>query len=322
MPMIPENDPQVPRRRFLVESFGHMKKSDWISQEMPNWWIRIGIGKVFRFIQYLPITPGNKELKVELDLDQHMIPGGETIYFGAGYGTKGIRGEYPMRINKKLLAWWPKPLMRQAYTCDEKNPQWITKCGRYSIYRCSIQKDFTALYGHRILGRFKNLEKALEAVNEENVRICKGLCLKTYNLKEVLEIAESLGDLHLPPKDTSICPRCKSAESWSPELGICLDCEDKPKKEKVKKEQDPKKGKVGIVQAIVDILKTASKQHPLTIKDILDKMTVRFPERDSNSMLKTIKAQVGYMLPAKGILIKHDGKPKDRRGYWIFKGKK
>ncbi len=107
----------------------------------------------------------------------------------------------------------------------------------------------------------------------------------------------------------------------------------KSKKEKASKDKDGEKkkgkgrppqfagaggeGKPGIIASIQEFLLGASEDKPLTKKDLLKKLEERFPDRNSDSMSRTINVQVPNRLKVdKGLIVN-----KNDKGYWARKPK-
>ena len=84
-----------------------------------------------------------------------------------------------------------------------------------------------------------------------------------------------------------------------------------------RQEEPPKAPRtVGVVQSIIDALKSASKKKPITRDAILKILVKKFPDREASAMKKTISSQVpGALKTEKGIVVSTDGKG----GYWISK---
>lgn len=69
-------------------------------------------------------------------------------------------------------------------------------------------------------------------------------------------------------------------------------------------------GKPGVIASIIEFIQAASKEKPIGKKEILAKLTKRFPDGDADGMMKTINAQVPNRLIAqKGLnVVKTDDK--------------
>lgn len=104
------------------------------------------------------------------------------------------------------------------------------------------------------------------------------------------------------------------AEAISPSSG-----EKTPAAEKaaVNAKAEPKKAKgPGVIQTIIQVLRTGSKKAPLSRDAILDRLVPVFPERERASMRGTVSSQVpSALLAEKGIVVSTDGKG----GYWLPK---
>lgn len=87
--------------------------------------------------------------------------------------------------------------------------------------------------------------------------------------------------------------------------------EAKPKTSKEKAEP----GKPGVIATILEIVKAASKDKPITSEQILKKLEKAFPEKDPNSMMNTIKVQLpGRMSREKNITILKD---EEKGGFYV-----
>src|SRR5690606_3546912 len=74
----------------------------------------------------------------------------------------------------------------------------------------------------------------------------------------------------------------------------------------------------GVIASIIEFLEAASEEKPLSKDKIVERLAKRFPDRDPESMSKTVAVQVPNRLKSdKGLNIK-----KNDRGYWIVTGKK
>ena len=104
--------------------------------------------------------------------------------------------------------------------------------------------------------------------------------------------------------------------------------EEKPsKKDKDGKKKGPPKsaggdGKPGIIASIVEFLQDATEEKPISKKKILEKLVKRFPDREADSMARTINVQVPNRIKNdKGLVVAKN----DKNQYWIsgkVKGKK
>src|ERR1043166_2192359 len=156
MPWIPADDPDIAPRKFLIDSHDKMKRKHWRKDGKPNWWVRIGAGKIFKWVPIEPI-PGYKKLKVILDLEEHYIPPGESIYFGVGSADVGVRDQYDFAsIDPDHLEWWTKPEHIEWQETGTICNRWWTKDRRYCIGRIEPAKlpdggeyepRFTVMYG-------------------------------------------------------------------------------------------------------------------------------------------------------------------------------
>jgi len=87
--------------------------------------------------------------------------------------------------------------------------------------------------------------------------------------------------------------------------------EGKPKASQKKAEP----GKPGVIATILEIVKAASKDKPVTSEQILKKLEKAFPEKDPNSMMNTIKVQLpGRMSREKNINILKD---EEKGGFYV-----
>jgi hypothetical protein len=94
---------------------------------------------------------------------------------------------------------------------------------------------------------------------------------------------------------------------------------DKKPSKKAEGEGKPAVVKVGVIDAIVEIIKKASKKAPIDKAGILDALAAKFPSRPRESMKGTINVQVPWGLKKKG----HDvQKAADNKGYYIAKAPK
>lgn len=76
-------------------------------------------------------------------------------------------------------------------------------------------------------------------------------------------------------------------------------------------------GKPGVIATIVDILTKASEQKPESKETIADKLAAAFPDRDRDSMMKTVSVQVPNRIgKEKGLTIEKARKD-GRVWYWI-----
>lgn len=74
----------------------------------------------------------------------------------------------------------------------------------------------------------------------------------------------------------------------------------------------------GVIASIIEFLEAASEEKPLSKDKIVERLAKRFPDRDPESMSKTVAVQVPNRLKSdKGLNIK-----KNDRGYWIAGKKK
>lgn len=75
----------------------------------------------------------------------------------------------------------------------------------------------------------------------------------------------------------------------------------------------------GVIASIVEFLKAASSKSPLTKDQLADKLAKRFPDRERESMLRTINVQVPNRLKTdKELDVKaKDGAEGEPKGYWI-----
>ena len=85
------------------------------------------------------------------------------------------------------------------------------------------------------------------------------------------------------------------------------------KKAPAKKASGDKKKTPGVIASIVEFLQKASSKKPITKEDIVAKLTDRFPDRDPESMAKTVNVQIPTRLMSdKDIVVE-----KNEKGYWI-----
>lgn len=95
--------------------------------------------------------------------------------------------------------------------------------------------------------------------------------------------------------------------------------EEKPeanKKEKTPKAKTDGAKKLKVSDSIRDWLKDASEKKPLTLEKIHKLLVVRFPDRDPDKMMSTLKVEVPWRLKVrKGHDVRNDGKG----GWWIAK---
>lgn len=81
---------------------------------------------------------------------------------------------------------------------------------------------------------------------------------------------------------------------------------------KTKKGKKPPK-KVGVIATIIEILKKATSKKPVSKDDIVTQLADAFPERDADSMRKTVNVQVPTRIQGdKGLTVN-----KNDNGYWI-----
>lgn len=116
---------------------------------------------------------------------------------------------------------------------------------------------------------------------------------------EQLKLLEALCEAVKEEKDIKIEDDTKTDEELTKEsdkkkAGSKKEKAEKPAKEKKekapKKEKEPKKP--GVIDTILASLKAASKDSPLTKKDIVKKLVKAFPARAEDSMAKTVNVQV------------------------------
>jgi hypothetical protein len=88
----------------------------------------------------------------------------------------------------------------------------------------------------------------------------------------------------------------------------------KPKtvaKTKGTKRTDGTKG-TGVIKSIVEFLKAASATAPITKEQLVAKLAKRFPDREPDSMTRTVNVQIGTRIEREqGITVK-----KNDEGYW------
>lgn len=102
------------------------------------------------------------------------------------------------------------------------------------------------------------------------------------------------------------------------------DEEEDEYKKKSSKKKDGKKGKAppksaggdgkpGVIASIVEFLEAATEDKPVSKDKMADKLAKRFPDRDRESMLRTINVQVpGRIKSDKGLNVE-----KNDKGFWI-----
>lgn len=67
-----------------------------------------------------------------------------------------------------------------------------------------------------------------------------------------------------------------------------------------------------VIGSIVEFLRAAAKDKPLSKEALLDKLAKRFPDRDADAMRKTINCQLGKRIEEEQNLKLHKGDD----GYW------
>lgn len=123
-----------------------------------------------------------------------------------------------------------------------------------------------------------------------------------------------------PKKSKSKKSSTKSKKAAKAEADDDEDDDDdepvKPKKGKVKKKADSKpkaKKGPGVIATIIELLQAATKKKPITKDAIRDELVERFPERDGESMMRTINVQVPNRIKSdKGLTV-----VKTDKGYYI-----
>ena len=77
-----------------------------------------------------------------------------------------------------------------------------------------------------------------------------------------------------------------------------------------------KDGKPGVCESILEILMKGSAKKPVTQDDFVEKLLKKFPDRDPEAMLKTVRSQLAWHLPNRGVPVARNNK-----GYWVASDK-
>lgn len=77
-----------------------------------------------------------------------------------------------------------------------------------------------------------------------------------------------------------------------------------------------KNGAPGIIESIIEFLRTGTSGRPLTKDEVLKRLTKRFPDRSADAMKTTISIQIPSRIKSdRGIVVR-----KNENGYWIEGG--
>jgi len=324
-------DPEVPPRKFLVSIFQHMKNKYWKKEGKPNWWVRIGTGNASRFLPIEPM-PGNEPLFIELDLEDLKVPLGETLYVGVGSPDPdvGVRDEYNFKSategDPHNLVFYAKP--KPFITDVSHGHVWYTRDFRYRIRRVvpdpppekgGYEAHFAVInctggYLRSTEHPGKDLQECLKVVIADassRYHLDEGRI--AINDDQVLFEAAFLGLDYLPDPVPTKVKTVITKEMKN----------DKPVKIKVNVREGPNMGKeeiqqrilptrrVGVVKAMIHILRKASKKHPITKEEIVKKLKSKFPEKSVDNLRSTVNARIADLPKRHGIRIKKRGK-----GFW------
>lgn len=161
-----------------------------------------------------------------------------------------------------------------------------------------VKKDTKKVQGNKVKG--KGGPKA------------KGKAKKVKEETEETEDAEDTEDPEEPPQKPAKASKKAKAGEDTPKSKKAK--EDGQVKEKGGPKSAAKDGKPGVIGSIIEFLKRGSEDKPLTKKKVVELLAKRFPDRDPESMTKTVSAQIGYhLLKFKKIEVSTDGEG----GYWI-----
>lgn len=103
----------------------------------------------------------------------------------------------------------------------------------------------------------------------------------------------------------------ETAEKTEKDEGDFFDEAEKKEDEKPKKEKKEKRP--GVIATIAEVLEGASEEKPVTKDDILKVLVKKFPDREADSMKKTINVQVPTQLRNK----KDINVQKNEKGYYV-----
>ena len=89
----------------------------------------------------------------------------------------------------------------------------------------------------------------------------------------------------------------------------------KPKKGDKPAKKEKAFAKVGVIQTIIDSLKSASSKKPVSKEDIVKILVDKFPDREERAMKSTVSSQIPSGLRTeKGFEVE-----KNDKGYWLAK---
>ena len=115
--------------------------------------------------------------------------------------------------------------------------------------------------------------------------------------------------------DEDVPAKAKKKAKAEPEADTDTDDEDVPAKAPKAKKKAKKNGeqRPGVIASIVECLKKATEKHPITKAKILEALVSKFPDREEESMAKTVNVQLSYHLKTyKGLSVQRND-----NGYWL-----
>jgi len=154
-----------------------------------------------------------------------------------------------------------------------------------------------------------NVEIGTENEQELNVLLLK-VVESNEEIEVVMEMKACQEEETEPQEEVETEEDDEEVETGSQEEEEVTNKSSKKGKKNKESGGDKKEKKVGVIASIIEFYKEASEKEPITAGQVLDKLAKRFPERDPNSMKKTINVQtVGRLKSERDLeLHKVDGK--------------
>ena len=239
--------------------------------------------------------------------------------------VNGVTGKEMKEVIKELDEYLEKPIPTVG-----KSVEFMAEC-IVKAHEALQKDDEISEEGQEIIGRLKG-EEAEEITNEEKgtfsrivkelsktMNISDPLDVKTADLETLREEIISLGK-EIDPKQDEKEVFSKEALTMIEKLGVEIEW-SKTKPASKKKKEGPKEAKEGpkeasetgpgVIASILEFVTAAKK--PISIDGILTKLSGRFPDRNPDAMIKTIRVQLPKrMSKEKGVNI-----VKSEKGYII-----